>query len=198
MAVTASSFPINRKGRKQSSMSSWGWLSRKGSVWADLLSWWTRLCYMLPPESLLVEGGWSHHDLRLVKTDSLKPNKDLSFCSIKGTLPIAWIIRGSVSRQEWRSLLDRLCVCVCAHTCALNCSVMSNSLRHKTVACQAPLSMGFSRQEYWSRLTFPSSGDLLDPGIKPKSPAAAALQVNSLPLSHQGSIGQLCFNWKKS
>ena len=40
-----------------------------------------------------------------------------------------------------------------------------------TVACQAPLSTGFSRQEYWSRLPFPSPGDLPDPGIKPKSPA---------------------------
>ena len=37
--------------------------------------------------------------------------------------------------------------------------------------CQASLSMGFSRYEYWSGLPFPSSGDLLDPGIKPTSPA---------------------------
>ena len=42
-----------------------------------------------------------------------------------------------------------------------------------TVACQAPLSMGFPRQEYWSRLPFPSPGDLPDPGIKPLSPALA-------------------------
>ena len=41
------------------------------------------------------------------------------------------------------------------------------------VACQAPLSMGFSRQEYWSGLPFPSPGDLPDPGIKPTSPALA-------------------------
>ena len=47
-----------------------------------------------------------------------------------------------------------------------------------TVACQAPLSMGFSRQEYWSWLPFPSPGDLPDPGIEPGSPA---LQVDSLP-----------------
>ena len=40
-----------------------------------------------------------------------------------------------------------------------------------TVAHQAPLSMGFSRQEYWSGLPFPSPGDLLDPGIKLGSPA---------------------------
>ena len=43
-----------------------------------------------------------------------------------------------------------------------------------TVACQAPLSLGFSRQEYWSGLPFPSIGDLPDPGIKPGSPALQA------------------------
>ena len=42
-----------------------------------------------------------------------------------------------------------------------------------TVAFQAPLSMGFSRQEYWSVLPFPSPGDLPHPGIKSKSPALA-------------------------
>ena len=46
------------------------------------------------------------------------------------------------------------------------------------VACQAPLSMGFSRQEYWSGLPFPSPEDLSDPGIKPRSPA---LQADDLP-----------------
>ena len=52
---------------------------------------------------------------------------------------------------------------------------------------QAPLSVGFSRQEYWSRLPFPSLGDLPHPGIKPISLASPALQVDSFPLSHQGS-----------
>ena len=47
-----------------------------------------------------------------------------------------------------------------------------------TLACQAPLSMGFHRQEYWSGLPFPSPGDLLNPGIKPRSPD---LQEDSLP-----------------
>ena len=40
-----------------------------------------------------------------------------------------------------------------------------------TVAYQAPPSMGFSRQEYWSRVPFPSTGDLPNPGIEPGSPA---------------------------
>ena len=51
------------------------------------------------------------------------------------------------------------------------------------VACLTPLSMGFSRQEYWRGLPFPSPGDPSDPGIKPESPA---LQLDSLPLSRHG------------
>ena len=47
-----------------------------------------------------------------------------------------------------------------------------------TVACQAPLPIGFSRQEYWSGLPFPSPGDLHDPRIEPRSPA---LQADDLP-----------------
>ena len=47
-----------------------------------------------------------------------------------------------------------------------------------TEACQAPLSMGFSRQECWSGWPFPSPADLPDPGIKPRSPA---LQAADLP-----------------
>ena len=47
------------------------------------------------------------------------------------------------------------------------CPVMSDSVIPWTVALQAPLTMEFSRQEYWSRLPFPSPGDLLDPGMSP-------------------------------
>ena len=50
-----------------------------------------------------------------------------------------------------------------------------------TVAHQAPLSMGFLRQEHWSGLPFPSPGDLLDPGIKPRSPALHADALTSEP-----------------
>ena len=56
-----------------------------------------------------------------------------------------------------------------------------------TVASQVPLSMGFSRQEYWKELPFPPPGDLPDPGMEPVSPVSPALQVDSLPLSHWGS-----------
>ena len=54
-----------------------------------------------------------------------------------------------------------------------------------TVARQTPLSIGFSRQEHWSGLPFPSPGDLSDPGIEPGSPA---LQADSLPTEPPGKI----------
>ena len=50
-----------------------------------------------------------------------------------------------------------------------------------TVAYQAPPSMGFSRQEYWSGLPFPSPGDLPDPGIEPRSPVLQADALTSEP-----------------
>ena len=61
---------------------------------------------------------------------------------------------------------------------SVSCSVMSDSATPWTIACQAPLSMEFSRQEYWSEMPFPSPGDLPDPRIELGSPA---LQADSLP-----------------
>ena len=63
----------------------------------------------------------------------------------------------------------------------------SESEKVKMLGHQAPLSMGFSRQGYWSGLLFPFPGHLLDPGIEPVSPASPALQADSLLLSHLGS-----------
>ena len=75
----------------------------------------------------------------------------------------------------------------CMHVSMQVASVLSDSAPLWTVACQAPLCTRFSRQEYWSVLPGPSPRDLLNPGIEPESPAAPALQADSLPLSHQGS-----------
>ena len=60
---------------------------------------------------------------------------------------------------------------------SVSCSVVSDSATSRIVARQAPLPMGFSRQEYWSGLPFPSPGDLPNPGVAPWSPA---LQADSL------------------
>ena len=60
-----------------------------------------------------------------------------------------------------------------------------------TIACQAPLSMGLSRQEYWSGLSYPPPGHLHLPnrGIEPAYPVSPALQADSLSLSQQASPG---------
>ena len=74
--------------------------------------------------------------------------------------------------------------------CVLSCLVVSIFVTLWTVAHQALLCLGFPRQEWLSGLSFPSPGDLPDPGIKPTSPASIAsptLQADSLLLSHQGS-----------
>ena len=83
-----------------------------------------------------------------------------------------------------RTICMYVCVCVCV--CVLSHVQLFATLW--IIAHQAPLSMGFSRQEYWSRLPFPSTGDLLHPGIKPVSPASPALQADSLSLKPLGHL----------
>ena len=72
-------------------------------------------------------------------------------------------------------------------------SFMFNSVIPQTVARQAPLSRGFSRQEYWSGLPFPSPRDLPYPGIKPRSPA---LQADSLSYVTRGEGKMENLLWK--
>ena len=74
--------------------------------------------------------------------------------------------------QMHRDLVTGVCVCVCVGGCVL--SRVRLFVNPQTVACQAPLSMGFSKQEYWSGLPFPSPEELPDPGIEPASPALQA------------------------
>ena len=72
----------------------------------------------------------------------------------------------------------------------VSCSVMSHSLGPLwTVACQTPLSMEVSRQEYWSGLPFPSPVDLPDTGMKPRS---CTLQADSIPSEPPGK-SKMCF-----
>ena len=67
---------------------------------------------------------------------------------------------------------------------------MSDSAMPWTVAHQASLSIGFSRQEYWSRLPFPPPKDLPDSEIELASLASPALEADSSPLSHLEDVGR--------
>ena len=69
-------------------------------------------------------------------------------------------------------------MCVCLHKLLSHIQVFATTW---TVARQAPLSMGLSKQKYWSGLSFPSPGDLLDPGIELRSPALQAESLLSEP-----------------
>ena len=110
----------------------------------------------------------------------------VSLCSVTEFLSALWItwqhkwkykkwdIRPLFCSQDFYSpgclsgLLMYVCVFVLSHLVVIPW----------TVACQVPLSMGFSRQEHWCRLPFPSLGDLSHPWIEPGSPA---LQADCLP-----------------
>ena len=67
--------------------------------------------------------------------------------------------------------------------CGLVAQLCPTLVTPGTAALQAPLSMRFSRQEYWSGLPFPLLGDLPDPGIEPRS---SAMQADSLPSEPPG------------
>ena len=83
--------------------------------------------------------------------------------------------------------LTDTCVCVCV---CVSRSVVSDSVTPWSVARQAPLSMEFSRQEYWSWLPFPSPGDLPDPGMEPRSPALQADSSLSEPPGKQQAFNR--------
>ena len=94
----------------------------------------------------------------------------------------------SVSSQQFLELLGGWLPCY-SPQCVLSCSQSHSCVFTTpwTVACQAPLSMEFSRQEYCSGLPFPSPGDLLDPGITPMTllfPALAGRFFTTVPLGN--------------
>ena len=72
-----------------------------------------------------------------------------------------------------------MCVCACCPFSCVRLFAIPWIVVH-----HAPVSMRFSRQEYWTELLCPPPGDLPNPGIKPASSMSPALQVDSLPLSH--------------
>ena len=72
---------------------------------------------------------------------------------------------------------------IVTRVCMLSHLVTNNSATPRTADCQIPLPMGLLRQEFWSGLSFPSPGDLPDPGINLGSPA---LQADSIPAEPSG------------
>ena len=78
-----------------------------------------------------------------------------------------------------------VCVCACTHACTL--SHIWYFVTPLAVACQTPLSMEFSRQEYWNKWSFPSPVDHPNPGIKPTLLCLLLWQAGSLPAEPQGS-----------
>ena len=84
-----------------------------------------------------------------------------------------------IQTVDWIFFVLFCCMCVLSHGPLF--------VTPWTVACQVPLYMEFSMQEYWSGLPFPSPGDLPNPGTESETPVSSALQVDSLPLCHVGS-----------
>ena len=108
-------------------------------------------------------------------------------CPPPEDLPIPRIESTSLGHSELRSCSSNIlgvsvgCFqmkLIFKSVCVLVSHLFQFFLTPWTVAHQAPLSMGFPKQEYWSKLPFPSLGDLPYPGIEPRSPA---LQIESLP-----------------
>ena len=120
-------------------------------------------------------SGWRHTNLKSLTSAFIK-----SPCKDDFLLPLAVNYPGWWGKNEKSQKMK-------SFESALGTLRVISRFSHvfatpRAVACQAPLSMGFSRQEYWSGLLFPPPGDLPNPVIKPTSPA---LKAESLPLSHQ-------------
>ena len=89
----------------------------------------------------------------------------------------------SDSAGQGGHILEQMILCACVLS---RFSCVQLFATPWTGAHQAPLSMGFSRQEYWSGLLYPPPGDLPDPGIKPRSPASPELTGGFLTTSAPG------------
>ena len=106
------------------------------------------------------------------------------------TINYHWVIKGKDILTHYVAETRGHCVCVCVSVCMCVLSCVGLFATSWTVARQAPLFMNFSRQENWSGLSFPASGDLPDTGIEPLSCLLSLLHwwVDALPLHHLGSL----------
>ena len=134
------------------------------------LSFWTSIASWNFQERWL--GWW---DAREEKTACFLHGQGV----LQGNLPLSWLNCREQHHLQETEKKEKVLV-------AQSCQLFATPW---TVNCQAPLSMGFSRQEYWSGLPFLSSGDLHDLGIEPRSPA---LQADSLPSEPPGKPSRTC------
>ena len=106
------------------------------------------------------------------------------------TTSTTWEIQSCAEWMNCISLVPQSLYWQLDLSCVLCCAVLIHFSHVQffatlwTVACQASLSMGCSRQEYWSGLPRPPPGDVPHPGIEPTAPESPALQADSLSLSH--------------
>ena len=156
-------------------------LERKKRKWLTCFKNWLRYTiYVTPSNQFLL----SKTSLPLLQSKNLPYSKMSHYfiiCVLSSTsawtfqkylvyilhhLDIIWLsCESSPEKQNQQDVLDGKCVCVCVCVCgdglvAKSCLTLATPW---TISCQAPLSMGFSRQEYLSGLPFPSPVDLLDP-----------------------------------
>ena len=110
---------------------------------------------------------------------------DLFHCGVAATSAIKLLssVPPQVTDKKRGQTLDKRELSGKYNTCTPSLSRVRLFATPQTAAYQAPLSVGFSRQQYWSGLPFPSPVDLPDPGIEPRSPA---LQTDAFPFEPPG------------
>ena len=131
------------------------------TIWRSWFSFSSALCSAFC--SFLVQDQW------------------VQMCHFLWHLSFGMLKMANTYYASW-GLSTRVCVCMLSHSSHVWLLVTPWTLAH-----QAPLSMQFSRQEYWSVLSFPTPAYLPDPEIKPVSLGLLHRQEDSLPLHHWGS-----------
>ena len=158
--------------------------SRQGCVpfWRLL----RRMCFpafsscLRPPRSL-THGPFIHPQNQQWRAES----SGLITLSLLPSSHVLWLLTLGLPFHFWESFW--LCW---AHLACIHARHVCLFATPWAVACEAPLSTGLSRREYWSELLFPPPGDLPDPEVEPVFPMGPHWQVHSLPLSHNLPISR--------